>query len=367
MTISSKLARLTTLLVNRRLEFESDGLKFPCEGLTHRQVFNYLLSGVEARRRVRKPWSYPIALQLEPTFACHLSCPLCPRQIVDPGADGLEMAWENYERVMKEVGPYLLAIAFWRWGEPLLYRRIVDMVCLAGRYNILTLLSTNGQVDPESVDLKSLFQAGLGHLIISMDGATQESQEHFRRGSSLDAVKRFARAAVEAKRSLGISNPIINIRAIAVRKNESEIEDICAFARDIGADYFTAKNVSLYYDSDPSHPELPLNLALRSFQYRDEETAGAYQRIPNLCRKPWTWPTLCHDGTLLVCECDHQHERVLGNIFRDCSFRSVWQSRASQQLRAHFPASGKADAPFCQRCRYKLNDAMAIVRPLNAG
>jgi len=362
-----EIKRLTGLLFQRRLDFTFDGIVFRRTRLTFRQVSNFLLSGIEARRQVRKPLSYPISLQLEPTFACQLSCPLCPRQVINPGPGNGGMAWEHYERLMDEMGPYLLCIAFWRWGEPLLYPRIVDMIARAHRDNILTLVSTNGQVRPDFVDLTQLFQAGLDHLIISMDGATQAVQEHCRSGSDVEAVKCFTRAAVEGKRAVGRGNPIINVRTVMTRGNESEIEDICSFAREAGADFYTGKCVTLYYDASPSNPDLPLRYDLRSSQYRGDEGAAAYREIPNLCRKPWTWPTLCQDGTLLVCECDHAHERVLGNVFTAGSFRSVWRGKANQELRSHFPASGKPDSPFCLRCRYKLDDAIPIVRALKNG
>jgi MoaA/NifB/PqqE/SkfB family radical SAM enzyme len=279
--------------------------------------------------------------------------------------DGL-MPWESYRKLIDEVGPYLMAIALWRWGEPLLHPQIVDMVEAARRREVLTMISTNAQAQPESLDLGGLFRAGLDLLIISMDGATQETQSHFRKGSRLDAVRRFTETAVTMRRNLGLTNPVINLRTIAVRENESEIGQLLGFARTVGVDYYTVKSVSLYYDDAPTNPELPLDLSLRSLQYRGWEEARQYRDAPNHCLKPWSWPTLGHDGTLLACECDHRDERPLGNVFTAPSFRHVWRGADAQELRSHFPADGRPDCPFCLRCRYKLDDAIPIVRYLRA-
>jgi len=355
--------RLTGLLF-KRLDFKSDGVIFTRNNLTRTQIVNLLLAHLEARLRVRRPLCYPVGIQLEPTFACQLDCPLCPRQLVKDGVAGGPMPWEDYEKLMKQIGPYLLAIAFWRFGEPLLHPHLTEMVAMAHRYNILTLVSTNGQFNRDAADLRGLFEAGLDHLIISTDGATQETYSHFRRGSSLERLKAFTEAAVSAKRSLRLPNPVINVRAIATRRNEPEVDDIISFARAVGADVFTLKSLYLCQDGSPSHPELPLNYKLRSLQYRGEDGAETYRRLPNLCRKPWTWPTVCHDGTLLVCECDDEQERVLGNVFTSNSFRSVWRGRPAQDFRDRFPVRGTIGARFCQRCRYKLDDNMLMLEPL---
>ena len=130
---SAPARRALDLLLRRRHELTFDRIVFTRERLGARQAANLLLSRLEARRRAPRPWSYPIALQLEPTIRCQLACPLCPGRRVnvagaatpadaaapaaadsapEPGA-GL-MPFAAYERLLAEVGPRLLAIAFWQ-------------------------------------------------------------------------------------------------------------------------------------------------------------------------------------------------------------------------------------------------------------
>ncbi len=354
-----RLARAARLLAGRRLDFTFDRLVFPRERLGARQAANFLLSRLEARQRVLRPWSYPIALQLEPTVRCQLSCPLCPRERVN-GSDGEGlMPFDAYARLLAEVGPRLLAIAFWQWGEPLLHPRLSEMVALAKRHGILTLLATNGQTDPDEARLGELCDAGLDMLIVALDGVTEEVYRQFRRGGSAAATRRFIAEAVRQRDARpGADRPLLNARIIATRGSEREIGVARAFARDAGVDLFSIKSVSIYDSADPGHAALPADRDLRSFQYQGADEAADYAVRPNACLKPWSWPTLRHDGELLLCECDHALAHPLGNVFEAGSFRAVWRGERARELRRAFPANGRVDLEFCGRCRYKLDDAI---------
>lgn len=363
----NQLRRLYNLLFERKLSLRYDRMIFPRTGLRAKQVWNFILSRLESRLRRRRPRSYPIGLQLEPTTHCQLECPLCPRDRATRGAGPAHMKWESYERLIAEVGPRLIVIAFWQWGEPLLYPRIVDMVRTAHERGVLTLISTNGQVDPLDMDLAGILAAGLDMLIISMEGVTQPVYERFRAGGSVRRVRQFTREAIRIKRELGMVNPLINVRALATRESEAEIEQVRSFARQVGADLFSVKGVSLYYDANPRNRHLPRAIRYRTYQYQGEREAEAYRRMPNLCTKPWAWPLVRHDGTLLVCECDHDMEHVLGNVFTAPSFRDVWRGKRAEAIRRHFPSDGRIELAFCRRCRYKLDDAIRHVERLGDG
>jgi MoaA/NifB/PqqE/SkfB family radical SAM enzyme len=191
-----------------------------------------------------------------------------------------------------------------------------------------------------------------------MDGASQQTYEQFRQSGSVSKVIKFAKAAVEAKKELKTDYPLINLRIIATKENEHEIDRVRKIAGEIGTDVFSVKSVSIYDEADPSNPHLPDDMNYRSFQYQGEESAREYKELPNLCYKPWSWPTLRYNGTLLACECDHESSRILGNVFEASDFREVWIGMNSQELRREFPANGKVTVEFCQRCRYKVDDAI---------
>lgn len=353
--------RLLNLILKKKMVVNYDSMEFPISDVESGKIINFISSRYDGFLRRQRPGSYPIGLQLEPTTDCQLSCPLCPRHLVKNNSNELHMDWDNYCRLMDELGPKLFAIAFWQWGEPLLNPKLPEMIKLANNYGIVTFLSTNGQADPQSIDLEGLIKSGLDMLIISMDGTSQSTYEKFREGACLDKLKRFTETLIETKKKLGVELPIINIRIIATSENEKDINAVRKYAHDVGADCFSIKSVSLYYDANPENNSLPTDKRYRSFQYKGPKEAEEYRNMPNMCLKPWTWPTLRFDGTLLMCECDHAMKYPLGNVFEEDSFLKVWQSEDAQGIRAHFPADGNTDLDYCQRCRYKIGDAIREV------
>lgn len=358
----ANLYRVCEILAGRRLDFKYDSMSFHRYNLRFEKMFNFLLSRLEAKLRVKKPFAYPVGLQIEPTINCQLTCPLCPRMKTSRGLRPGHMGWDQYEMLMREIGPRLIALALWQWGEPFLHPRIIDMVRLAHNYNIFTIISTNGQFRPKELNAEDLVRSGLDMLIINMDGATEKVFEAFRSGGSLKNVRRFTSAVVKAKRNLGSNKPLLNVRIIATKENEMEVGRVRAFARRVGADAFSVKSLCLFKSASPSNPHLPEELAYRSFQYRGMREWQEYIRMPNLCLKPWSWPTLRYNGTLLMCECDHYMHHVLGNVFNASSFREVWRNKKAQRIRSHFHHNGIVDLDFCLNCGYKLDDAIRYVK-----
>ncbi len=356
-----RLQRLLRLL-GGRFDFTYDHTVFPLSNIGKRQAGNLLLNIAESSLRVGMPRSYPAFLQLEPTTHCQLTCVHCPRPRTISARPG-HMDWTRYEALMREIGPYLIAVALWQWGEPLLHPRMADMVALAKQYGIFTMISTNGQFDDARLGLKELFSAGLDLLIVSLDGVRQKAYDSFRSGGDVGLVRRFIEEAVEVKRGLGLDNPLVNVRIIVTSGTEAEVGAVRDFARGAGADFFSIKSVSLYGDPDPASPYLPANAAYRSFQYRGRAEADEYRDMVFRCTKPWSWPTLRYDGTLLACECDHAMDHALGNVF-SASFKGVWRGRKARSVRERFNAPGGIDLDFCRRCRYKINDAIRSVEHL---
>lgn len=348
-------------LLAREVILPYDQIAFSRKNVSTARALNQILCRIEGGLKISRPQSYPIALQLEPTIQCQLDCPYCPRLRATKGMTLGHMEWDKYQNLMREVGPYLTAVAFWQWGEPLLHPRISEMVRLASSYGIITFISTNAQTNLDELDIEALMDSGLDMIIISMDGSSQQIYERFRASGQVEQVKTFTRELTALKKARGGKGPLINIRSIATRENEAEISAVRDFARQAGADLFSIKSLSLYYDESPQNPHLPEAKHLRSFQYRGSAEADEYRRKANYCRKPWSWPTLRYDGTLLWCECDHQMISNLGNVFASGSFKEVWQGPAAVKLRKKYKLNGSIDLEFCQRCRYKLDDAIRHV------
>ena len=148
---------------------------------------------------------YPIRLVIEPTNLCNLSCPLCPA-----GKDNKEherglMKLDEFKKIIDEVGEYLYEIDLYNFGESLINKQIYDMIEYASKFNIKTNLSSNLNLgDPEKI-----VTSGLSKLIVSADGATNETYKQYRVYGDINVVMKKLREIISVKKKLNKRNPRI--------------------------------------------------------------------------------------------------------------------------------------------------------------
>lgn len=105
-------------------------------------------------------------LAIEPTYKCDLSCPFC-------FTDGQEEDF-SFEEMRRSLGGYRGKIVSISGGEPTLREDLPEIVREVGRRNI-ALLATNGIKLADAAYVQSLKDAGLGHVVFSLNGFTEES------------------------------------------------------------------------------------------------------------------------------------------------------------------------------------------------
>ena len=112
------------VLIRGRYHFIYDQMPMLASGMSRAKRLNLVKSGGNLLYRRLNPWSMPLHLQIELANYCDLRCPVCPTgsgsvkrrpQAIDVGL---------FERLMGEVGRYLLTTSLWAWGEPLLHPRL---------------------------------------------------------------------------------------------------------------------------------------------------------------------------------------------------------------------------------------------------
>jgi hypothetical protein len=97
--------------------------------------------------------------------------------------------------------------------------------------------STNGLAFTEE-QARRLARSGIDEVTFSIDGATQESYERYRRRGRLDVALRNLRAMADEKRALGRDLPFLNWRYILFRWNDTDEEMNLArsLAAEVGTD-----------------------------------------------------------------------------------------------------------------------------------
>ncbi len=126
---------------------------------------------------------------------------------------------ELYRKVVNELRPYLFNINLYLQGEPMLHPRFFSFI--ESSYGFNTIVSTNGHFLSRE-NSERLVNSGLSKLIISVDGADQETYESYRKNGNLQKVIGGIDNICKAKTSIS-SKLNIEIQFLVNRLNEHQI------------------------------------------------------------------------------------------------------------------------------------------------
>lgn len=318
---------------------------------TPRRLLN--LGLVEFQRKFLRNahvFGYPYWMVVGVTSSCQLECPGCPkgRRIPDHRRKRV-MSYEDFKHVINQVKPYVFNVAFNAWGEAFLNKQIFKMIRCAADQNIGTLVSANLN-DLPAHGPEEVVKSGLERLVVSIDGATQESYERYRINGNLDRVLANMRAIVEAKRRMGSELPHIAWQFLLFEHNEHEVEQARAMAKEIGVDeiyFMTAGN--RYGDSRVNNQLTP-------------ETGDQFREVNQstevACARPWYFMEINSDGGVSPC-CDIEAYDSLddfGNLLTT-PLKKIWNNEKYKESRKLFQVKGykpKTDI-VCTTC-YRVKE-----------
>lgn len=138
----------------------------------------------------------PRRVQIEVTTRCNLRCPMCTHRTLAVHRD---MTHSDFaviaSRVCHEGTERVILNGV---GEPLLNPNIAKMVALCRSLSVPRVeIYTNGHMLTRE-RLREFADAGLTHLIVSIDGATQAAYKRVRQGGDYAAVWRNVKTAMES-------------------------------------------------------------------------------------------------------------------------------------------------------------------------
>ena len=329
--------------------FSFDTMPMAVRGMSWPSRINLLAAGLNLARRRARPWSWPLHMQIELTSFCELECPVCPTGIGGLARSARAIDPDLFDQALREVGPYLLTLSLWAWGEPLLYKHLDRALETAGRYPMATLLSTNGQ----SLDTPRVQEALQRHpptyLIVAIDGLTDETNRVYRKGARLAPALQGVRALSDWKRRTGSQFPVLHCRFMAMRQNEHEMPALREFAADAGFDMVSLRSLSIIDGAEDAHRHMvPTDEVLRAYRY---EGGRRVPRHDFVCQHAFSFPTILADGTVVACEQDFNGQQAYGVLRRDGSFRDIWEGARAAEVRRTI-RDRPGEYSFCRNCPY---------------
>ena len=212
--------------------------------MTPRKAYNMFHCGMERRQRITHPKSKPYIVILDVTNVCNLRCPFCPTGAFQKsGRKPSMMTAEFVSHVMDHLADTAVICYLYNWGEPLLNPEIEDIIRVIHDRGVFTSLSTNLSIDLDD-RLEGLVDAGLDHMDPSIDGATQEIYEVYRKKGKIDLVYKNIRRLLAHRKKTGRLNPIIDWQYLRFQHNAHEIDVARKTAKELGVDRFFTRHGS---------------------------------------------------------------------------------------------------------------------------
>lgn len=291
-------------------------------------------------------WGTPMTISVEPTTACNLRCPECPSGLRAFTRETGNMKEDFFKKLIDDVHRRLTWLIFYFQGEPYINLKFLDMVRYAHEKGIYTITSTNGHfLHPENA--RKTVASGLDRILISVDGATQDVYEQYRKEGELETVLQGARNLVQAKRAAKSSTPHIVFQMLVVRPNEHQIDAVKVLAKEIGVDEVKLKTAQVYDYADGNE----LIPTLTEYSRYRQTNSGKWQvknKLLNHCWKLWHACVITWDGMVVPCCFDKDAVHRLGDL-RKQSFASIWKGMAYRQFRKQL-LEGRDQIEICTNC-----------------
>ena len=222
------------------------------------RLINFLKIKISKQLKLPHVFGLPLTIMIEPTNLCNLKCPLCPTGAGRIKRKKGNMEYSHFRKIIDEITPYSFHVRLWNWGEPLLNKKIFRMIAYAKKKNLFVNLSTNSNFLDKDVSEKIL-KSGLDELIISLDGASEETYKKYRKGGDFQKVINSIKFLTSRKRKSEIKAPYVKLQFIIMKHNEHEIKNIKNLAEEIGVDELVFKTVGImdYFSEEDIREYMP--------------------------------------------------------------------------------------------------------------
>lgn len=309
--------------------------------ITIRKIFNVLLCFFERKTRRSFLHSHPFYLRIEPCPFCNLHCKGC---ILGGGIKGIEtnpehrkqgvMKYDLFEESVRDFLPTLFKVNLYDEGEPLLNKEIYKMINLLSVNNVSSCISTNFSFNFSDDTLEQLLDCGLEHLVVSIDGAAQETYSSYRKGGDFNLVVSNIQRLLSIQNSRKKRSPLkVEIQFLDFDDNEEEREKM----------YQLAKQLDVW------------RLFIRRGCHRDgwKKFAGTEEERRKIgCYETYVSTTINSIGEMGTCDYGEDHGIPNIGLAKDYLSKGLRNHPSLVQLRKSFRDKSIPLNERCKDCHY---------------
>jgi radical SAM protein with 4Fe4S-binding SPASM domain len=287
----------------------------------------------------------PMAVSIEPTTSCNLRCPQCPSGLREFSRDTGMLDLNLYKKTIDQLESTLIYLTLYFQGEPFLNKNFLKMVEYAAKSNIYTTTSSNAHYFTPEV-AENTVMSGLNKIIISIDGATQDTYGKYRIGGKLQSVLDGTKELVQQKKKHNSKFPHIVWQFIVFSHNEHQLEEVKEMAADYGVDELSVKTAQVY-DFEQGSELIPNDEEYSRYVLKN----GKYvikNELLNHCWRLWHACVITWDGLVAPCCFDKDAKYRFGDL-KTTKFQDVWRSESYNMFRNKV-LSGRKNIDICQNC-----------------
>lgn len=291
----------------------------------------------------------PFTFSVEPTTSCNLRCPECPSGLRVFTRPTGSISMELFQHLIDQTYKDLFYLILYFQGEPYLHPLFFKMVEYAHQKKIYTATSTNAHFLSDSLAKKTV-ESGLDRIIVSLDGADQETYEKYRVGGSYAKVIEGVENLVRWKKEMKSSTPHIILQFIVFSTNEHQLDEIKLLAKKIGVDQLDFKSAQVY-GYEEGNSLIPENEKYSRYRKTGGNKFTINNPLNNHCLRMWRGCVITWDGLVVPCCFDKDAEHRLGDLKKQ-SFQEVWRGEAYAAFRRKLFTSRK-EIDICRNCTEK--------------
>lgn len=264
----------------------------------------------------------PDRMYIESTNVCNLGCIMCPTGRKEITRSHGFMKWEVFKQIVDEMAPHVRATTLHIWGEPLMHKRIYDMVAYCRENGLRAEISTNATLLTEE-RARGLLDAGLNVIYLCQDGIRPETYENVRVNADYEKTNENIRRFVEMKHK-GRYQTFVNLQIIEMEHTKGETEAFVDYWKEVpGVDLVHVKPFDSWGDQIEEISAL-----------KTEEERQLPPRFP--CPNLWYHVHIYWDGSIAMCDRDFNLDFDLGNVIDEDGVVRVmknWNGPRMQELR----------------------------------
>jgi hypothetical protein len=235
-----------------------------------------------------------------------------------------------YENIIAAAAPRgLKSVKLNFLGEPLLYKRLPEMISFASKFNLWVMMNTNAvALTPELSE--KLLEAGLTDIFFSFDSPYRAEYESIRLGADYGKVLDNIAGFMAVKEKMGLKH--VQTRASMV------LDEGSAESPEIKADY-----IRLFRDLKVAEIGFGLPTVM------DRDYAPLNEKVNFFCPDLFRRMFIFNDGLCGPCCGDWERRLIMGDATRS-SVADIWNNEAYAKLRASHLSGDFKSEPACAAC-----------------